>query len=363
MRRPAWAAAAGAAAIAATAVVAAAAPASALRTYNASAPLDESAVLSWNLTTTGVRFGLVITDGAVVSDTASALWIGLGIGEPTSGSMLGADIVTAEMTGDGECRLTNRHVPSVAYPIGSSVGGDAIFPVPDDTCDGADDAWTLVSCTVDGAAGTITLEVDRPLAAVNPAQDRPVVAGRNILMYAYGNGFGYHGSRRYSTFVDLMGTGRTAVAAGLLSESGRLPSDATSSQTLRVPPYAVSPNRTDYACSSFEVDLGAGAAGRQIVAAEALIDTATAGGKLVHHFVLLSCERDELWTSFIGGGDCYTVQPRCRDVVFAWAAGSQPLIMPPKAGFPVNEDERTYILQVRRSARLASSDRGVGVRC
>jgi len=47
MRRPTWAAAVGGAAIvAAAAAVAAAAPASALRTYNAGAALDETAVLS-----------------------------------------------------------------------------------------------------------------------------------------------------------------------------------------------------------------------------------------------------------------------------------------------------------------------------
>jgi len=56
------------------------------------------------------------------------------------------------MTGDGACRLTTRHVPSVASPLGSSVGGDAIFPAPDNTCDGAIDAWTLVACTVDSVA-------------------------------------------------------------------------------------------------------------------------------------------------------------------------------------------------------------------
>jgi len=364
MRRPARTAAVAAAAAAAVTAAAVVAPTGALRPYNASAPLDDTAVLSWTLTPSGVRFGLVVTDAAVVSATASALWVGLGIGEPTSGSMVGADIVTAEMTGDTECRLTNRHVPSVAYPLDVAAGGDAIFPKPDDTCDGSPDAWTLVACVVDAAAGTLTLEVDRPLAAANPAQDRPVVAGTNILMYAFGDGFGYHGVRRRSSSVDLTSTGRTAVAAGRLADSGRLPADATATQLLTVPAYAVSPNRTDYGCSSFEITLGGGGGGsgggRQIVAAEALIDMATDVGPLVHHFVLYSCERDEVWTGFAGGGDCFAVQPRCRDVVYVWAVGSAPLIMPPVAGFPVTQEERTYILQVRWGGGGWAGQRGLG---
>jgi len=307
---------AAAAVVAAVAAVAATAvpPTFALRTYNASAPLDETATLSWTLTATDVRFGLVVTDAAVVN--GSAVWVGLGVGEPTSGSMLGADIVTAEMTGDGACTLTNRHVPSVAIPLDSAVGGDAIFPVPDEAC--AAPAWTLAACAVDAAAGTVTLEVDRPLAAANAAQDRPIVAGRNVLMYAYGDGFGYHGGRRHGTEIDLTSTGRVAVSAGSLAESGLLPADVSATQRLSVPAYPVSPNRTDYGCSSFEIELGPGAAGRQIVAAEPVIDLTTAAGKLVHHFIVLSCERDEVWTAFVGGGDCLTTQPRCRDVVYGY---------------------------------------------
>lgn len=212
-------------AVAAAAVAAVVAPAAGLRSYNASARLDETATLSWTLTPTAVRFGLVVTDAALFGGdaAAAAAWVGLGIGEPTSGSMLGADIVTAEFTGPAACALVNRHVPSVAVPLGSSTGGDAIFPEPDAPC--AAPSWALASCAVDAAAGSVTLEVDRPLAAANAAEDRPVVAGRNGLMYAYGDGFGYHGGR----------------------------------------------------------------GGRQIVAAETVTDRATAAGRLVHHLLVYSC--------------------------------------------------------------------------
>ncbi|KAK1864150.1 hypothetical protein I4F81_006700 [Pyropia yezoensis] len=260
--------------------------------------------------------------------------------------MVGADIVTAEFGSDpAACTLVNRHVPSVAVPLDSSTGGDAIFPEPDAPCAG--ETWRLSACAVDAAAGTVTMEVDRPLAAANAAQDRPVVAGRNVLMYAYGDGFGYHGGRRHGTEVDLTKSGGQAVATGGLAASGQLPADATASQLLTVPPYTISAERTDYACFSFEVELGAGpGGGRQIVAAEAVIDAASEAGKLVHHFVLLSCERDGGWADFAAGKSCLAEMPQCRDVVYGWAAGATPLIMPPEAGFPVSEVERFYILQV-----------------
>ncbi|KAK1867136.1 hypothetical protein I4F81_009645 [Pyropia yezoensis] len=90
--------------------------------------------------------------------------------------MAGADIVTAEFGSDpAACSLVNRHVPSAAVPLASSTGGDAIFPEPDAPCDA--DRWSLAACAVDVAAATVTLEVDRPLAAANAAQDRPVVLG------------------------------------------------------------------------------------------------------------------------------------------------------------------------------------------
>eukprot|EP00170_Pyropia_yezoensis_P006552 contig_26716_g6573 len=84
------------------AVVVAPTPAATLRTYASSARLDETAILSWTLTPTAVRFGLVVTDAALFGGNASApaAWVGLGIGEPTSGSMVGADIVTAEFGSD-----------------------------------------------------------------------------------------------------------------------------------------------------------------------------------------------------------------------------------------------------------------------
>lgn len=40
------------------------------------------------------RFALVVNDSKVIDDGVA--WVGIGIGEPTSGSVIGADIVNAQ---------------------------------------------------------------------------------------------------------------------------------------------------------------------------------------------------------------------------------------------------------------------------
>eukprot|EP00170_Pyropia_yezoensis_P007332 contig_30033_g7354 len=341
---------ASAAVAAAAAVWAAPVPTAGLQTYAASAVLEPSvATLHWTLNDTSVRFGLVITDAAVVTANASALWLGLGVGEPTSGGMLGADIVTGEF-GDGPtCRLVDRHVPSVAYPLGSSAGGGrGAFPEPDDC--GSVPTWALVGCAVDPAAGTLTLEVSRDLAAGDPAQDRPIVPGRNVFLYSYGDGFAYHGARRKSVAVDLLANGPAATGDRGLEAAGRLPSDVVASQLLTMPNYLIPTNRTEYACASFTVDLPPAGSGagvrRQVVAAEAVVDKTTTAGKMVHHFLIFSCAKEGFWEQFASQpGQCFDESPNCRDVVWVWAAGADPLVMPPDVGFPVTEEERYYVVQ------------------
>jgi len=291
-------------------------------TYNASTELDGStAILHWTLSPSTIQLALVVTAPSVVATNASALWVGFGIGDPQSGGMVGADIVTAEYgttaAGGANCTIVDRHVPMVAYPLASGVGGDAIFPVPDD-CP-AKQSWVLIACGVDPTTGMMTLEASRSLVAPNPAQDRDIVAGRNILMYAYGDGFSYHGAARRSVEVDLTASGVSTVLAGDLVSTGGLPADADDSILLTMPNYTVSTNRTDYGCVTFEVDPPAPGTVQQVVAAEAVIDLATSGGRLVHHLVVLVCDQSPLFESFKTGKECLTMPPACTDTVFGYA--------------------------------------------
>jgi len=310
----------------AAALAATAAPAAALQTYNSSATLEEPvAVLHWTLNDTSVRMGLVITDPAVVTATASTLWLGLGVGEPTSGGMLGADIVTGEFGAAAAttCRLVDRHVPQVAYPLGSTAGGgEGVFPVEDDC--GTVPTWALVACAIEPETGTMTLEVTRALAAGDPAQDRDIVAGRNILLFSYGDGFGYHGPRRRSVAVDLTKTGAQATGDRGLEEDGRLPPDVVASQLLTMPNYTIPTNRTEYACMSFTADLPTNlttGGRRQIVAAEAVIDKTSVAGMMVHHFLIYSCRSTAggYWDTFKDApGSCMEERPVCRDILWVY---------------------------------------------
>jgi hypothetical protein len=206
-----------------------------------------------------------------------------------SGGMLGADIVTAEFDGvsnSATCALADRHVKSVAYPLNSSDGGDAVYP-DEDTCGTSD--WTLVNCSVDVANGTMTLELDRSLAPGNRQEDREISKTRNVILTAWGDGFGYHAANRQTVTVDMTRNGREAVGGQSLKESGLIPKDVTGSQALIMKGYAVPGNDTTYACAGFLVDVPADGKPRQIVAVEPIVDLKTDVAAMVHHFVLSSC--------------------------------------------------------------------------
>jgi hypothetical protein len=204
--------------------------------------------------------------------------------------MLGADIVTAEFDSASppSCAVVDRHVKSVGYPLDASEGGDAVFP-DEDTC--GKSSWTLVDCTVDTANGTMTLEVDRPLKAGNAAEDRDIDTDSNIILAAWGDGFAYHKANRHSSKVDFKKNGAVAVGGQSLKDAGLIPKDATGSQLLQMSGYAVPGNETHYACAGFLIDVPEGGGPRQIVAAEPIIDLSTDAGKMLHHFVLYSCQK------------------------------------------------------------------------
>jgi len=299
---------------AATAAAASAASAAALRrTYASTTALDGArAALHWTLRGDSIDLALVITAAAVVTPAAGALWVGFGIGDPQSGGMAGADIVTAEFGGGGSganCTLVDRHVPMAAHPLGSAVGGAAVFPVPDDCPSKA--SWALAACAVDVVAGTLTLEASRSLAAPDAAQDRPIVAGRNTLLYAYGNGFSYHGPTRRAVEVDLSAPGTAAVVAGDLASTGDLPPDADGAVTLTMPNYTVAAVGTDYGCAAFEVPAPPPGRAPQMIAAEALVDRSSSGGRLVHHLVLLLCRKTPEFDTWKAGRSCRNVPNFC----------------------------------------------------
>eukprot|EP00168_Porphyra_purpurea_P015297 TRINITY_DN4655_c0_g1_i3.p2 TRINITY_DN4655_c0_g1~~TRINITY_DN4655_c0_g1_i3.p2 ORF type:complete len:239 (-),score=64.87 TRINITY_DN4655_c0_g1_i3:1039-1755(-) len=236
--------------------------------------------------------------------------------------MLGADIATAEVDGGapGGCRLVDRHVASVAYPLASTAGGAAaVFPDADDCLD--KDPWALVGCAVNTTRAR--------LPSMSTAHSRrPTLpkTGRSSM------------APRFSSTPMATGLGSTAAAGGAwrstcrrrgrvrcggdLAATGRLPPDANGVTLLTMPNYVVSPNDTDYGCATFSLPPPPPGNATQIVAIEAAIDLTTAGGRLVHHFVLQSCPKTPEFDTYAAGRSCLEQMPLCVDT--AGAAPSAP---------------------------------------
>lgn len=223
---------------------------------------------------------LRVTDRAVVNASAPAMWVGVGVSEATSGSMLGGDIVTAEFSAaDDACVVTDRYVPFVPYPLTEAPGA---FPLPDACQD--DGSWTVRRCARDVESGQLLLEVVRPIDA-HDAQDMPLVAGKNSFIYAYGNAFAYHGASRGAMQVALF-TDRDDPDSKPPAGDPPLPDDVDGSFEIRATDFEVLSNMTTtYACTTRRFDLGP-AGKRMIVAAEPILDAPI---DMVHHFTVYQC--------------------------------------------------------------------------
>jgi len=94
-------------------------------------------------------------------------WVGFGIGEPNgNGSMLGSDIVIATVSNDGSFVVNDMYsLEKDSYP----------------SIDHCND-WTIIS----GQQTTSTIfEISRALNT-GDFQDRPIVSGQNIIIWAFG---------------------------------------------------------------------------------------------------------------------------------------------------------------------------------
>lgn len=226
-----------------------------------------------------------VKDSEVVAET-SKTWISLGVSEPTSGSMLGADVVTAEYIDDLTCTVTDRYVPFFAYPLGETTpDSPSAFPFPDDCQD--DDSWIVEKCERDFEAGEMILEVSRSLDA-HDTQDRDIVEGLNSIIYAYGNSFEYHGGNRGGIKVVLYEKDMASDGGPITAEPD-LPDDVDGSFTVLATNYTVPSNMTTtYSCTSMKVDLGENSK-RMIIAAEPVLNAPI---DMVHHFTLYLCREE-----------------------------------------------------------------------
>lgn len=273
-------------------------------------------------------FGIELTEAELIRNGRT--WVGFGISDPTSGSMLGADVVTAELSGDDDgpemtCTITDRYVPFVAYPL---LNSPLPFPVSDD-CNVSD--WKKVNCRRDSLQGVIRFEVER-LMTVDNDQDRNVTNGLNRIIYAYGSSLSYHGSSRGAKAI-MMRAEKTPDPLP--------PGDADGVITIKTNKFNVPSDSTVYACTGLVLT---DTDERHIVAIEPEIDPASAAH--VHHFLLYICGNEDAVQAYDGTGLCDNVfDMDCYRLIYPWAAGNDGFILPEEAGFRVDNDNYIFILQ------------------
>lgn len=234
-----------------------------------------------------ISFGLKITDTTIFTSSSNPnSWLGLGISE---GGMVGADIVTAEMTTDQKCNITDRYVPYAAFPrVGKRANVDPVFPLADD-CQN-DDSWTLKTCKLDRSTGEAILEVSRKLKA-HDGQDVDIKPGSQVVIHAYGSSFEYHGAtRRAATRIELY-TAQQLITSP--EKQNEIPSDASVQQ--RISPRSVSISNTtgtSIICSSHIVEHRLGS----IVSFEPIIDNQVSG--LVYEMALYLCKSGTFFNKY-----------------------------------------------------------------
>eukprot|EP00737_Agarophyton_chilense_P000431 gb/GEZJ01000482.1/.p1 GENE.gb/GEZJ01000482.1/~~gb/GEZJ01000482.1/.p1 ORF type:complete len:829 (-),score=96.89 gb/GEZJ01000482.1/:2346-4832(-) len=311
-------------------------------------PLSDEANLFYNIETESstAAFALVVNDSLI--GTNSSNWIGIGISEPTSGSMLGADIVTAEFSPGQttECEMTDRYVPFYAFPLIDSISdAPSAFPLPDD-CQN-DGSWTLVSCQRIAGKGQMIFEVERSLDA-HDDQDRHIPPGPNSVIYAYGSAFAYHGSRRSSTRIILYEEDGT-LDAGM--DEKPLPDDVDGSIDVIATGYMVPNDKaTTYACTSNVIRMEPGEK-RMIVAAEPILNATVSA--MVHHLTFWLCRGEEYARLTRNTVECTTGDSeipgpqgsnlaQCATFIYAYVKGMKRLVLPLEAGILM--DSSDYIL-------------------
>eukprot|EP01119_Soliformovum_irregulare_P003401 TRINITY_DN138_c0_g2_i1.p1 TRINITY_DN138_c0_g2~~TRINITY_DN138_c0_g2_i1.p1 ORF type:complete len:562 (-),score=111.01 TRINITY_DN138_c0_g2_i1:56-1741(-) len=250
---------------------------------------DEHIFLQLNVTTTG--------------------WVGFGIGEPTSGSMPGADIVTVSVV-NGAATITDR------FAI------DKIEPSVDSCQD-----WKLASAQETN--GRTVVEVYRKLVTNDTTQDRSILPGENRVVFAFGSSdaFAYHGSNRGATSLTFYGTPPPAIDM----------SDPTlGSWVLTSKDYEIPAKVTTYGGTSVALPFEDGPF--HIIGFEPVINNATAAR--VHHFVLRFCSTPSPWYSYFlnqtgDHDDAASLAGYCSGQLWAWAPGMAPYAVPDVAGFRV----------------------------
>jgi len=232
-------------------------------------------------------------------------WVGFGIAEPSSGSMEGSDLVV----------YTGETAVSDMYVLHDNV------PVHDISQD-----WTFVNAEV--SSGVTYVEVTRPLVTKD-LQDRDIqTTGLSRIVVAWGAdgtyNLGYHGVNRQPFAVDFSGVST--------SERSQLRNDLSLLNVTFLNQFVISAEHTAYEEVHFdltELIPNLNTTEFHIVGFEDIISARTRSH--VHHFVVY-LETNET-------NPYYEQQ-----VVYLWAAGQPPVLLPQECGFMLNNGKFTRLL-------------------
>jgi hypothetical protein len=282
--------------------------------YTNSKQITASYKLYWKVMqeTQEIAFGL---------EVATLGWFGFGIGELSSGSMPGSDVVIVQKdSNDGHIYIQDRFTYAYAEPRM-------------DDCQSND--WTLVSG--EEKDGKTYVELTRSLVG-RDNQDRTINPGDNAVIVAWGENdiksISYHGSNRLATVVCFWNCQNDDIT------------DVPNSYTMSVnmPNITIPAQETTYMCYAvpFTTPNNEDA---HIVRLNFVPDTRSA--HFVHHMLLHFCQDfgtvqgvTAIPSLYPEPEDCVYTNPSplgypgCT-LLYAWARGGRPMNLPSEAGFRI----------------------------
>jgi len=259
-----------------------------------------------------IQFGLVVS---------SLGWVGFGLGEITSGSMPGGDIAVISYSGNKPV-ITDYYATHFAFP---NV----------DDCQ----SWNLLTHEIDGDLTLI--EISRAIDTED-SQDRVILAGKNIVLYAYGKdtemALTYHESRRGSFIVNFWAS----------EVEPPPPTDARiKTFDLSMEDFKVPRRTTTYACHAVHIPVDRTDGDHHIVMIEPLMDPRST--RVTHHMLVHMCVNNGLLSYaslFKIPGECLSPIgipfSGCSSLLYAWAMGVGSMTLPAEAGYRMGYGKGTF---------------------
>lgn len=268
-------------------------------------------------------------------------WIGFGLSEPSTGSMIGSDMLVSEVTGGGVGPriVRDMYATEFAWPSEDACGQD----------------WELLAYESD--VTSTYLEVARLLDTGDVAQDRAIVPGPMKIVFAWGAGnvVSYHSGQvgaHTVSFIEPSPAGTSLVA---------LPGDAYAVAVAMVEVPVAAGRDYAYYCKSFELPLAAQQ--HHVVQVDLIADPNTA--HVLQHLNLYICDNstalgDNYVLKYAGvGGECSVPAlgnpaSGCHSLMVAWARGMTSVVLPQEAGFFVGAASSRHVVLEAHYSRTSS---------